>query len=374
MRFSPLLLLAQAAALSSAFLVPPEISDDDLKGLELLMPPQIGSELPRIIRVPCDGCEYKEKGVKTDLVFDFSLPDREHHAMKVNGVPIFPLESIDPSLPLTAVQMPHEVDTIVYMVDRGEFPVVKLDNSRMITTDEITKDGSKIYTLELNVLAVSGTPVVMQGIEMTINMSPDGALSFGSVRAIPKGEGCGRNFKCLANKMMTKLRNMKTPFSKAKGKFGCGGNPIAEGLDMPPPSHGRHRPHHSGHSGHGRHGGHRHPHSHKYHHRPHHRGIFHRIVFQVLLPILVGIVAGMTVSLVGLAIGHVLVNLYRKVKGIKCEGRSRRGYFCRRRSERARLVKSEADGEVEKGLLNEGEVVECPPAYVEEGIEVAEKE
>jgi hypothetical protein len=259
------------------------------------------------------------------------------------------------------------------MVDRDEFPVVKLDNSRMITTDEITKDGSKIYTLELNVLAVSGTPVVMQGIEMTVNMSPDGALSFGSVRAIPKGKGCGRNFKCLANKMMTKLRNMKTPFSKTKGKFGCGGNPIAEGLDMPPPSHGRHHPHHGGHGGHGRHRGHGRPHGHKYHHRPHRHSIFHRIAFQVLLPILVGIIAGMTVSLAGLAIGHVLVNLYRKVKGIKCEGRSRRGYFCRRRSERARLVKSEADGEVEKGLLNEV-VIERPPAYFEEGIEVAEKE
>jgi len=291
--------------------------------------------------------------------------------MKLNGIPIFPLESIDPSLPLTAVQMPQEVDTIVYMVGRDQFPVVKLDNSRLITTDEITKDGSRIYTLELNVLAVSGTPVIMQGIVMKVNMSPDGVLSFGSVRPIPKGEGCGRNFKCLANKMMTKLRNMKTPFSKTKDKFGCGGSPIADSLGMPPPpSHGH--PHGRPH-GRPHHGGHRRPHGHPQHRRPHHRSIFDRIVAQVLLPILIGIIAGMTISLVGLAVGHVLVNLYRKVKGIKCE-RRRRGYFCRRRSERERLVKSEADGEAEKGLLNKEEVVECPPAYIEEGMEVAEKE
>jgi len=68
MRFSPLLLLVQAAALSSAFLVPPEISDADLKGLDMLMPTDIASDFPRIIRVPCDGCKYKEEGVKTDLV------------------------------------------------------------------------------------------------------------------------------------------------------------------------------------------------------------------------------------------------------------------------------------------------------------------
>lgn len=304
-------------------------------------------------------------------VFDFTLPDHEHHAMKLNGIPIFPIESIDPALPLTAVQIPQEVDTIVYVVDREEFPVVKLDNSRLITTDEITEDGSKIYTLELNVLAVAGAPVIMQGIEMKVNMSPDGALSFGSIRAIPKGEGCGRNFKCLANKMMSKLRNMKTPFTKTKGgkvsNFGCGGNPI-EGLDMPhPPPHGR--PHDKPH-----HGGHRRPHGHHGHHRrPHHRSIINRILTQVLLPILVGIVVGLTVSLVGLLVGHVLVSMYRKVKGAKGERRSR-GFFCRYRSEREHLVESEADGEVEKGLLKEEEAIECPPAYIEEGIEVAEKE
>lgn len=73
MRFSPLLLLGQAAALSSAFLVPPQISDAELK--KLAFPIDIGAGLvlsevseSRIVRIPCDACTYKEAGVATDLV------------------------------------------------------------------------------------------------------------------------------------------------------------------------------------------------------------------------------------------------------------------------------------------------------------------
>jgi hypothetical protein len=72
MRFSPLLLLP---ALSSAFLVPPEISDKDLKDLTLVEPVDIGAGLAmsemsmsRIVRIPCDGCPVKEAGVDTDIV------------------------------------------------------------------------------------------------------------------------------------------------------------------------------------------------------------------------------------------------------------------------------------------------------------------
>jgi hypothetical protein len=73
MRFSPLILLAQAAVMTTAFLIPPEFSEDQLK--ELMMPIDIGAGLAlskmsmsRIIRIPCEGCPVKEEGVSTDLV------------------------------------------------------------------------------------------------------------------------------------------------------------------------------------------------------------------------------------------------------------------------------------------------------------------
>ncbi|KAF8543268.1 hypothetical protein BDD12DRAFT_821522 [Trichophaea hybrida] len=407
MRFSPLLLLAQAAALSTAFLVPPEITDDQLKALQL--PIDIGQGLAlskvstsRIVRIPCAECSYKEKDVTTDLVLDFNLPENDHTTLKLNGATILPLEDMA-IVPLKATQMPHGVDTIVYFVDKTQFPVVEIDNARLITTDFIKADGSKQYTFELNVIAVDSKPVSVQGVQMIIKEAPDGVLSFGHVNPLAKGalKECGMNIMCMFEKMLAKFRNTKLPSWPKKGCKGRKGNkhghkhgnkhgdkhsdkhsdkhgdkhsnPVVEGLqgiDMPPPH--QDRPHHK-HHGH-----------HDHHRHSHHRGIFQRIMGQVLLPIFVGIVAGMTVSLIGLVIGHGFVMLYRRFKGTTCERRcgsgSRRGFFGRHRRERRereRLAANEGDGEVEKGLLEGQEpaqAVESPPAYLDDAVEIVEKE
>jgi hypothetical protein len=377
MRFNPFLLLAQAAALTSAFLIPPDLDS-------LAVPADIGaglslteSSLSRIVRVPCDGCKYKEADVATDLILDFNLPQGHHDRMNLNGVPVFPLEATNPALALKAYQMPSAVDTMVYMVDRENFPLVELENARLITTDVIAPDGGREYTFELSIFGVDGVPVKLEGMQMTVIEAPNGELAFGHVRAIPKGESCGPNLRCMINKMLAKLKNLKTSWKKkggCKGRKGAHHNAVADGLGMPPPPPPPHRGHH-----------------HHHHHRPgvhhshhgHYRGMFHRIVGQVLLPIFIGIVAGMTVSLAGLVVGHGFVMLWRRIKGAKerrrrCGGGRRRGFFCRRRMERERqrLAAAEADGEVEKGLLQEQqpEQVEAPPAYADEGLEVVEKE
>jgi hypothetical protein len=311
-------------------------------------------------------------------------------------------------VPLKATQMPHDVDTIVYFVDKAQFPVVELDNARLITTDAINADGSKQYTFELNIIAVNSKPVSVQGVQMVIKEASNGVLSFGHVNPLAKGalKECGMNIMCMFEKMLAKFRNTKLPSWPKKGckgrkgnKYGSkhgskhgnkhgnkhgdkNSNPVVEGLkgiDMPPPHQAHDRPNykHHGHHDHHRHG---------HHDRPH-RNIFQRIVGQVLLPIFVGIVAGMTVSLIGLVIGHAFVMLYRRFKGAACERRcgsgGRRGFFGRRRRERRereRLAALEADGEVEKGLLEGQEQtqqdapVESPPAYADETVEIVEKE
>ncbi|KAA8900564.1 hypothetical protein FN846DRAFT_958589 [Sphaerosporella brunnea] len=290
--------------------------------------------------------------------------------MSLNGHQVFPV-SFKGDQRLVATQMPHDVSTIVYMVDREKFPQVTLDNSRLVTTDVITESGAREYTFELSIFAVDATPVKLEGLQMIILQSPSGELSFGPIRPIPKNETCGANIKCMISKMMFRLRHMRKPWGRKGGCKGRKGgkhhggkidNHPVEGLDAVPPKH-----HH-----------HHHP------HRPHH-GVFHRIAAQVLLPIFVGIAAGMTVSLIGLVLGHGFLMLWYKFRGLKrgpcCKaGRRRRSFFCHRRRERQEreaLAAAEADGEVEKGLLQEEEHVECPPAYVDapvSDLEVVEKQ
>ncbi|EAA35287.1 hypothetical protein GE21DRAFT_257 [Neurospora crassa] len=120
----------------------------------------------------------------------------------------------------------------------------------------------------------------------------------------------------------------------------------------------------------------------------HHHGGMHRyehswgqllksITTHVLLPVLVGIVAGVSVSFIGMAVGTLIVALYRffyrrgGCNGQKC--RRRGGAGCKRAQ---RHGKDEAEAPVEEkaGLLNAQEPeaeVEAPPAY--EDAKVAEE-
>ncbi|KAI5817633.1 hypothetical protein BZA77DRAFT_386591 [Pyronema omphalodes] len=342
MRFSPLILLAQAAVMTTAFLIPPEFSEEQLK--ELMMPIDIGAGLAlskmsmsRIVRIPCEGCPVKEEGVSTDLILDFNLPSTTHHVMTLNGATILPLEETEVK-PLIASQIPRGVDTILYFVDRSHFPVVTVDNARLINTDYIGADGSKQFTLELNILGVEGVPVSIEGVEMVINEDSNGDLSFGHVNPLKKGalKSCGMDVKCMFNKMLTRVKESKM----VKWGGGCGGKAHGQ-LEEP-----KHKHHHN--------------HEGNHHHK---MGMFMRVVTQILAPVLVGIVMGMAASLVGLAVSHILFVLYAKVKGIKRCRKS--GGRCGRRArrERERLAAEQADGEVEKGLLVEEPIIESPPAY-----------
>ncbi|KAK3388981.1 hypothetical protein B0T20DRAFT_90459 [Sordaria brevicollis] len=122
----------------------------------------------------------------------------------------------------------------------------------------------------------------------------------------------------------------------------------------------------------------------------HHHGGMHRyehswgqlmksITAHVLLPVLVGIVAGVLVSFVGMAVGTLIVALYRFFyrRGGSCKGRKCRrngGAGCKRSSRRHGKDGAEAPVEEKAGLLNAQEAeadVEAPPAY--EDAKVAEE-
>lgn len=315
----------------------------------------------RLVRMPCDGCAYKEEGVETDLIFEFNFPARDHTKVSLNGVLLFPVEIPDDA-PLVATQMPRDVSSLVYAVDKSSFPEVELYYTRIIVQNLPTPEGDIFYTLELNVFAVDHRPVKLDGFRMAIIQQADGVFVFGPVEAIPKVQTCSPNIRCLLAKMMDKIRNAKFPKFRGCGRKAGHKNPVVQGLA------GKEDVHKDRHMFKGHHG-----------QRHGHPSVFNRIIGQVLLPIFIGILAGLTVSLIGLVIGHGFVMLFRRLKAAKREGR-RGGCFGRRRrerrerKERERLVKQQADGDAEKGLLHNEEEGEAPPAYVEGGLEVVQNE
>lgn len=394
MRFSPLLLLVQSVALSAALLIPPPLSDEEVK--RLMFPSDLlglhHQRIFNIVRLPCKGCSYKEEGVDTDLVLEFSAKGPAFDAMTLNSHALLPVEFPIDGSPYTAVQMPRDVDIVVYMHDKERFPTVKIDNI-MVIGEGITSDGKKEYSVELSILAVDHKKVDLDTVKATFYESVDGKFDFGPLAVsagTPTGQACGGNLKCMIGKMMNKFRGAAKSIPRP-GRKGCnkkllGFKPV-ESLngDMPP-----HPPHGPGHrlSHHGPHHGPHHHHHHGPHH--HHPSVFHRIIGQVLLPIFVGILAGMTVSLLGLVIGHIFVMLWRRVRGQRVEdgeeeeqpeeGRcgKKGGCFGRRRrerKERARLAAMDGDVESGKALLaaqDAEEEVEAPPAYKDEVVEVVE--
>ena len=281
--------------------------------------------------------------------------------MTLNSLQLFPLEEADSTTPLRAIQLPRSVDTLVYLTNPSSlaaFPVVELDNTRIVTTDMATHDGFREYTVEIGIIAVDGHPVSLEGLSMGVVEAPAFGLAFGDITIVPKGQSCGADIACLMAKMLDRVRAIEAPAWATKpwgGKKGCHGgkkdsDPLMAGDEHPHPHPEYHQ-------------------SHRHHHGHHKEGpqqtLFNRIVAQVLLPILVGIVAGMSVSLVGLVIGHIFVMLYRRIRGIKSERRSCRAARRaerRERKERARLARQMGDGEVEKGLLANEE----PPAYADD--------
>ena len=89
------------------------------------------------------------------------------------------------------------------------------------------------------------------------------------------------------------------------------------------------------------------------------------IATHILLPVAIGILAGVTASILGMMVGTFLVYLWRTF--VRRPSRARRHHGARGHDHKA--GHSEAVAEDEKtGLMAHEEVVDCPPAYVEEGI------
>ncbi|KAI5791876.1 hypothetical protein EDC01DRAFT_656330 [Geopyxis carbonaria] len=381
-------LFVAQAALSSAFVIPNGIPVEALENIASHND-DLDLSLSRIVRVPCLGCKTKDN-IPSDLILDFNLPASSPDHITLNGVPVLPINTNQKFVPIKAPLVPSDTSIVGVMMNVEDYPKAELDYSLLTSEATVLQDGGyKQDTLELRIAAVDGVLARVSGVKMNVQEDlQTGKMAFGKTSLIsPDDKGCF-GVRCMVHKMLEKVKAMKEHTKQAaKGwKKGCKGkghkNAVAaglEGLDMEPvqharPFHGHHgkhhdRPHHGQHHGHhGHHGD---------------RSIISRIIGQVLFPILIGILAGMFVSAVGLFIGHLFMMLVHHIKAhrqARREGRTSCGRGFGRCSRKAQG----ADIEAEKGLLENEELNDeestaatestAPPAYVDAGIEVVEKE
>jgi hypothetical protein len=337
--------------------------------------------ISRVIRLPCDGCDDPENR-KTDLMIEFNIPQGEHKSMFLNNIPILPtgfdeqimdaqraVNGTDPTSPpnfspppvdkpLVVVQMPSDQNSLAYVLRPQSFRKVKLNHSRTVSEKENALTGGKTFVIGLEILKVDGVKVALKGIEMMVDEDADGKLSFGPYKAIPKSEACGLDIKCIVDKMLYRMRNMRLPLPSLPS-MGCHeeATDVEEIPEIPemedleesekaavttPPVF---------------------LHAAQSDASPERPTLFHRIVRQILLPVFVGIAVGMAVSLFGLIVGHIFVAVWRRYH-------SRRSSRIFGFGRRIRI----AEGDDGKSLLPNG--AEAPPAYgdEEQALDAIEKE
>lgn len=285
--------------------------------------------------------------------------------MTLNGASVLPMALLNTPV-LSAAQVPRDVETKTYLEDPSKFSTAQFDYNLMTHEAIVLTDGGyKHDTLELRISAVSGKPVRIHGVRVSVKEDlATGALIPAEVDLLPEGAAGCRNLKCIINTMMGHLRGHKKPCMEGKLGHHDGSRIGVTDLDGAVP------PHHDHHDG-PKLGHHRRP------HYRHHHSVFRKVMHKVLLPILIGIAAGLAVSMFGLLVGHIAVMGYRKMRGEHMCRRRRDGKSCFGRRRRERMERRKQEGEADeaaKGLLTEEADVEAPPAYMDEGLEVVEKE
>jgi hypothetical protein len=375
MLLKPIALAAAGlAAATQAFLLPPAITESDVNVAKAI-PEITDAGSSHHVNLPCPGCLVRHKGSKhgysspvkaaadrpvhLELTFNIRHEDNKQDKLLINtGTTLDiheiypdPMSDRTPMLGHLAFDEPSEMEKklrghrsggrhrnqpLDYSLATFEYPVDK-------------KDGLQLIDLEFQVLRVGNK--FIEGIPtIHIKLVKDtatGALVIGSLQQtesntkvpspMDKQEEC-TSFMCKWFSIM------KDKAEKMKVK--CGGK--AKTTHRPPPTHQHHgvRPYKSKHHNDGN--------------RHSMVELFKNIATHIILPVAVGIIAGVTVSVIGMAIGSLIVTVWR--------------VFFRRSSHRRRLhsgahkaPKKEvvvADVEEKAGLMESQEDdQEAPPAY-----------
>lgn len=369
MRYSQLTAIAACVTASSAFLLPPSISESDIDIIKTLpFEDAIGID-NRVVEISCPGCpvvtdiqgKMHTAQVESMLQLNFSLAHESgFDKLMLNGMQIYPLDLRSTTFmePLTASQMVKADDdtweyasspTIGYSMSIHH-PVVSSKN------DKLDLVSIHIEILEVAGKFLSGLPTV----DLKLLETPSHALMIGdAVINKPKSEvSKPTNDAQECTTIVCKWRAIIADrVSKLKGglKGGCHkGKPAVVEVAAGPKAHDKE--HHSGHGHSNGHGSER-PHKpYRYHHR--HGGVrrfFRGLVLHIFVPVLIGVMFGITASLIGMVVGHIAIFLWRITFR-----RGQLGQCSSRCSRYSKVESTETLDDEAKGLMeNQGP----PPEY-----------
>lgn len=297
-----------AASASNAFLIPPELSVDDIQAWEVDIPgPQLVDTSETVsVDVACPGCPiYAEKPNGEGVTFTSVPPNHlelsftidhstETDRLLVNGFELYP--SADPFQTLAAPQAN----------DRKEPRDLKILPQRLgysLQAQPVARDAENnldLILVDLQIIEVGDVFINnIPNVRIKVIKAPGAKLMIGSIETTPSqtpestdGQDCTTLMCKWIAFAQDKLKQMKNKVKNCHGKNNKGMAHGTFGDDRGMLHHG-----HPGH-GHGHHAG---QHSEQ---PPHHAGkphtfgkLFKNIFMHILVPVLIGIVAGVSVSL-----------------------------------------------------------------------------
>ncbi|KAI9780516.1 MAG: hypothetical protein M1839_006634 [Geoglossum umbratile] len=343
MLFRYLTLFCSLALTAQSILLPPSIPSD-AEGVS-----DVVDSNNRLVRLNCPGCLFAESdgagkvyhwddGVENALFLNFSIDAASPEALTLNGVQLFPLQIVPPSL--TALQIPSTVSLMALNIvtaaywDTGIMPFARLRLGYQLSIHPIRpmSEGNdfEVLSVSFRVLGIEGKPVMgLDTVEMTLLKSPDNLLYIASLDKTqashdpfsinPIAQVGASEEECKVFPLLCKLKTIvgdKLSGVKASLKKGC--HKSRPGHAKGDKSKGEHfkghpvgkpeRPHHHG------------------HHRGHGlRKLLYRlkrVAAHIIVPVFIGIAAGMAATLLGMGVGFLAIVLWRKFY----RGGNRAGY------------------------------------------------
>jgi hypothetical protein len=342
---------AALAAISDAFLLPPNVSPNDNELINTLPVENIVEADGRTMELPCRGCSVNvhdldgkmhtvdtTSSLQLKFVVDHNTPDDR---LFLNGLQIYPLDTHSKSF-MDALTAPQMIDSSPFEVAKP-----KLGYSLQIQPrPHSDKDQLDLVSITLEIVEVGGKFVDgIPSVELELLRMPSNKLIIADVNVsspADAGKEC-TNIVCKLRAIVAdRLSKLKGGCSKSRPSGAAGSHSS------------RPRPHHQG--------GHPRPHGpHRTHHRHRHHTLarfLRSVVLHILIPITVGVVAGVTASLVGMAVGHLAIFIWRALFR-----RGGKGAYSKVQHEDVSV--EEGDDESKSFLEHQS----APPSYEEAAVE-----
>jgi len=311
MRFS--LGVVAAFAVADAFLLPPEISAADTDIIKTLPFEDAVAIDGRVMEINCPGCpvltdiEDKMHSTQVDSVLklDFRLIHDGEDRLYLNNIQIYPMNPSAETFfePLTAPQM---IKTDDNTWEYSSSPQLGYAISVAHPVSKSIKDQLDLVSIHVEIIEVADKYLpAMPVVEIKLLETPSHKLMIGDAiikepQSQPPAKPTDDEQECTT--ILCKWRAIVADrLSKLKG---CGSKARPAVVVPAHKTHGHHgRPH-----SHRPNGPHR-----PYRHHYKHQGIARiaRILKSILIPLLIGVMVGITASLLGMAVGHIAIFIWR---------------------------------------------------------------